>query len=425
MISVKQKPVFHKIVISISVVLVLLSGRLPGYSQPVPGDVFKEFTFIPEYGHFGELDPESKRAFTEDYWINKPRMVIKTLDVELDHSIKAEMSIEYWGGHTGTSQQKFKINGNDWIYIPQPENTPTDPHCYFRTLLGNTSVPVPLEHLKDGKNEVQFTCGPQICYNFNFGFYWIYSFTIRVYYDPSVKHAEGIIISPGEGDILDDYPEIGLKATGGDSAVRNVDFIGYYEDFDWEGNGLFRQWHYQTRYGKKFMHIGSTGKDPYSVKWNTKWLPDQDQPVKIAAVITGENGYSFMTPEVGKVMFRRKDRSVKMYKSSDIPEAFGVRVGRTKYCTIEIDSVLEKAESATLLLSTWSGKCDDGSVHEIRMNGKRISDNFGSFHDYSYDFLSVPLEYIREGRNEISIYSLFEGHALEINWPGPVLLIAF
>jgi hypothetical protein len=59
------------------------------------------------------------------------------------------------------------------------------------------------------------------------------------------------------------------------------------------------------------------------------------------------------------------------------------------------------------------------------INGKRISDNFGRFQDYSYDFLSVPLEYIREGRNEISIYSVFEGHSLEINWPGPVLLIEF
>ena len=414
-----------KIVKATAIGLVFLLCTVPGFSQPESGDVYKEFTFIPEHGHFGELDPDCTREFPEDHWTNRPWMVIKTLDVELEKSIKAEMSIEYWGGHSGTSEQKFKINGNDWIYLPQPENTPTDPHCYFRTLLGNSSVPVPLGNLTDGKNEIQFTCGPQICYNFNWGFYWIYSFTIRVYYDASVPHEEGIIISPGDGGILDDNPEISLDLTEGAESVNQVDYIGYYEDFDWEGNGMFRQWHYQTRHGKKFKHIGSSSKEPYRLTWSTKWLPDQDQPIKIAAIITDNKGYSYMTPEVGNLMFRREDRSVKMYKSGDVPEAFAVRVGRKKACSIVIDSDLKDAETACLLLSTWSGKSDDGSVHEIMMNGRRISDNFGRFQNYSFDFLSVPLDYLREGSNEISIYSVFEGHSLEINWPGPVLLIEF
>jgi hypothetical protein len=414
-----------KIVKATAIGLVFLLCTVPGFSQPESGDVYKEFTFIPEHGHFGELDPDCTREFPEDHWTNRPWMVIKTLDVELKKSIKAEMSIEYWGGHSGTSEQKFKINGNDWIYLPQPENTPTDPQCYFRTLLGNSSVAVPLEHLTEGKNDVQFTCGPQICYNFNWGFYWIYSFTIRVYYDPSVKHTEGIILPPGDDGVLEDHPEIAMELTEGDKSEHHVDFIGYYEDFDWEGNGLFRQWHYQTRQGKKVKHIGTSSKEPFKVTWNTKWLPDQDQPVRIAAVITNNKGYSYMTPEVGDLMFQRKERKVKMYKSLDVPEAFAVRVGRRKACSIVIDDDLEDAQTACLLLSTWSGKSDDGSIHEIIINGKRISDNFGRFQDYSYDFLSVPLEYIREGRNEISIYSVFEGHSLEINWPGPVLLIEF
>lgn len=84
--------------------MVLLSGTFSGFSQPVPGDVYKEFTFIPEYGHFGELDPDCTREFPEDHWTNTPWMVIKTLDVALEKSIKAELSIEYWGGHIGTSQ---------------------------------------------------------------------------------------------------------------------------------------------------------------------------------------------------------------------------------------------------------------------------------------------------------------------------------
>jgi hypothetical protein len=415
----------QKFIRAVSIGTVFLSCIVSGDCQPATGDVFKDFTFIPEYGHFGELDPDCSRDFTEESWINKPRMVIKTLEASLENSIKAEMSVEYWGGHIGTSQQKFRINGNDWIFLPQPENTPTNPLCYHRTLLGNTSVPVPLEHLADGKNEVQFTCGPQVCYNFNFGFYWIYSFTLRIYYDPSLPHAEGYISSPGAGSILDDYPEIAFENTGDDDSVQCIDFIGYYEDFDWEGNGVFTQWHYQTRYGEKYRHIGSTGSKPYKVTWNTAWLPDQEQPLKLAAIITDQNGVSYMTPEVTGVMLRRTDRRVKMYRSLDVPEAFAVRVGRIKTCSIFVGDDLEHAESACLLLSTWSGKCDDGSVHEVMINGKRVSDNFGRFHDYSYDLLSVPLAYITKVMNVISIHSLFEGHALEVNWPGPVLLVEF
>ena len=405
--------------------ILILSHIIHIKCQPAPGDVFREITFISEYGHFGELDPECTREFTEDMWINKPRMVIKELDVELGNPIRAEMSIEYWGGHIGTSEQKFMINGNDWIYLPQPENTPTNPLCYHRTLLGNSSVPVPLEHLKDGTNEIQFTCGPQICYNFNFGFYWIYSFTLRLYYDTSISHPDGKITLPGDEIVFNDFPEISLELTEEQNVVKKVEYIGFYEDFDWEGNGLFLQWHYQTRNGKLFKHIGSSSKKPYAVTWNTKWLPDQENPIKIAAIITNDAGLSYMTPGIGKISFDRKERSVKMYKSNDIPEAFAVRIGRQKMCTIDIDDDIEDAKSACLLLSTWSGKCDDGSIHEIMINGKRISDNFGRFHDVSFDYLSVPVDWINRGVNEITIHSLFDGHALEVNWPGPVLLIEF
>jgi hypothetical protein len=414
-----------KIIRGILTGTLLLSAIVSGYGQPAPGEVFREFTFIPEHGHFGELDPACTREFTEEQWIRKPRMVMKSLDVALDHADKAEMSIEFWGGHIGTSQQQFRINQHDWMALPQPENTPTSPLCYHRTLLGNTSVKVPLEHLKNGMNVVQFTCGPQVCYNFNFGFYWIYSFTIRVYYDPSVQHTEGMITSPGAGDTLHDDPVIMLETGADDQSVKCIDFIGYYEDFDWEGNGVFRQWHYQTRYGEKYKHLGSVSRKPYEVTWNTRWLPDQGQPVTVAAIITDQNGVSYMTPEVTGIRFSRKDRRVVMYPSQDVPEAFGVRVGRRKTCSILVDDDLDHAESACILVSTWSGKCDDGSIHEIMINGKRVSDNFGRFHDYSFDYLSVPVTYISKGMNEISIHSRFEGHALEINWPGPVLLIEF
>ena len=29
-----------------------------------------------------------------------------------------------------------------------------------------------------------------------------------------------------------------------------MDFVGEYEDFNWEGDGVYRQWHYITERGK-------------------------------------------------------------------------------------------------------------------------------------------------------------------------------
>jgi len=409
----------------VCVLVLLLAGT--AFSQPGPGDVFREFTFVPAGGQFSELDPNCTRDFSQEHtWgKDKPRMVPKEIVIDLKGATKAEMCVEYWGGHSGTSEQKFKVNGNNWIYIPQPKNTPTTPNCYYRTLLGNEAVPIPLEHLKDGKNIVQFFAGPQICYNFNFGFYWIYSFTVRVYYDSSRPHPTGKIITPASGAVLGDKPLITAAASSSNSSVKSVDFIGCYEDFNWEGNGIYRQWHYQTRHGVINKHIGTTTNTPYTVTWDNTWVPDQDQPIKIMAKITDENGISYMTPVIENISLIHPDRDIKMYKPFDVPEVFGVRVKRTQSCKIKIDDEPKFAKSAKMLLSTWSAATDDGSVHKIMINGKDLADNFGVLHNYSFDYLDVPLEYLKKGVNEVSIYSQFEGHALEINWPGPVLLIEY
>jgi hypothetical protein len=77
------------------------------------------------------------------------------------------------------------------------------------------------------------------------------------------------------------------------------------------------------------------------------------------------------------------------------------------------------------VLSTWSANVDDDSVHELRWNGERLANRFGAFHNYSFDKLDVPLSRLRPGTNEISLFSTFKGHSLEVNWPGPVLLVEF
>jgi hypothetical protein len=404
--------------------LVLLGGR-SCWGQPEPGDIFREFTF--SYGKsqgtfFSELDPNCPRKADPSFGMrDKPHQVRKEIEVDLSKAIRAEMSVEYWGGHIGTSGQKFRVNGHDWIEVPQPTGVPANPSCYYRTLLGNNAMSIPLEHLCQGKNVVQFTAGPQIRYNFNWGFYWIYDFTIRVYYDASKPHPTGRITAPAAGEVLGDRPAVSAEATSSDRVVQQVDFIGFYEDFNWCGDGQFRKWQYQTEHGVRKHHIGTATHAPFRVVWENEWVPDQERPMRIAAIVTDANGMSFMTPAVENLGLKRASRSVKMYRATEVPEAFGVRVKKRMTCKIPLPDSLEGATTARLLLSSWSAAHAD----EIGWNDRKLVDRVGVVHNYSFDAIAVPLDLLHKGDNVFYMYSATTEHAAEVNWPGPVLLVEF
>src|SRR5512143_1084406 len=150
----------------------LLIAALPAAAEPRPGDIYREFHYT---NRFGEIHPEATREGVDH--MKAAAMAPRGIEVpSLGGVVKAEVSVEYWGGHIGTSDQKFRINGNPWHLIPQPQGTPETPQCYYRTMLGSATTEIPLAELKAGRNEFNFTAGPQVCYSFNWGFYWVYSF---------------------------------------------------------------------------------------------------------------------------------------------------------------------------------------------------------------------------------------------------------
>jgi hypothetical protein len=114
--------------------------------------------------------------------------------------------------------------------------------------------------------------------------------------------------------------------------------------------------------------------------------------------IMDKNGVCYMTQAIEGLILKREKRSVKIYKAYDIPESFSCRIGQKKTYKIDIDQDILNASQAKMVISTCSGKSSDGSVHEILLNGKRISDNFGRFHNYSYDMLSVPIEMLQKAQ---------------------------
>lgn len=384
-------------------------------AEPKPGDVFREFSYT---HRFSELDLNSRREGLEK--LRAGSVVARQLEIpDLRSALRAEVVVEYWGGHIGTSSQQLRVNGGEWMDIPQPVGTPTSPHCYYRTL-SRATVQLPLNQLRTGSNWFQFRAGPQICYGFDWGFYWIYGFTVRVYYDPSRAHPRGEIIYPYDGAVVSDSPRFVVRAEGAEAAIASVEFLGRYEDFNWEGDGVWRQWHYRLERGRLRNHIGTAVSPPYVVRWDTTWVPDQQEPVEIAARITDTLGMTYLTAPVS-VRLVRPNRSVKMFKPVGVPENFGVRKGRRMTCGIPVEGDLANIRQARLLLSSWS------AAHEgvIELNGTPVTRRFGVIHNYSFDSIPVPARLIRNGVNEFAIVSATNEHAAEVNWPGPVLLVEY
>ncbi len=414
---------------NLAALVIVASAALPAAGQ----EVFREVTYTygaPPTTHFAELDPDTKRVFTGEHagMARMKRHVPKPLALDLAAATRAELSVEYWGGHIGTAGQRFRVNDHGWIDLPQPSGTPTEPQRYYRTLHGNNAAPFPLAQLRDGENVFRFTAGQQIAFRNDWGFYWIYDFTARVYYDAANKpHPTGEIIVPQPGATFDDVLRLEVNASSPNGPIVRVEFIGEYDDFDWDGDGVWREWQYSTHHGVLRHHLGTVASPPWRLKSDVRWMPDQPQPIRVRARITDTKGITYLTPPVENVIQQRTHRGVRLIKPTLVPERWASRAGKeSAKGTIEVSAVdLAGATFARLVVSTWSGDVEDTSTHELRLNGERLASRFGEFHNYDHDAVEVPLARLKTGTNELSLFSTFQGHMFEINWPGPALLIEY
>jgi hypothetical protein len=90
-------------------------------------------------------------------------------------------------------------------------------------------------------------------------------------------------------------------------------------------------------------------------------------------------------------------------------------------CEIDLPVDPTKATAARLFLSTWAG----GHADSISLNDRQITERVGRNDFYSYDSIEIEPSILRQGINRFSILSHTVHHSAEINWPGPVLMLAF
>jgi hypothetical protein len=247
----------------------------------------------------------------------------------------------------------------------------------------------------------------------------LYGVTFRLYYDNSRPHPTGTITKPSGGSTISESPVLEAKAKG-PHPIKQVDFIGFYEDFNWEGDGNYRQWHYRYLYNEIKNHIGTATNKPYKVTWDNSWIPTQDRPIKIMARIVDTAGMCYMTSAVENINLVR-NKTVRMYKPYYVPKGWSTRVGNTDKCKTDVNDDLSKTAAAKIIMSTWNGVAAD----EIGINDKKVVTRIGKNHDLSYDEFEVPLNLIRPGTNTLYTHSPTTHHGIEVQWPGMVLMVKY
>ena len=418
-----MRPIFS--VIAIASIASLCITTPFAAADPQPGDIFREYVWTGPWGNASGwqrvTDPETPRSDAQRFLPNRLNQI--GLD-DFAGAIRAEVYIEQWGGHAGTSNKRLRINGHDWIEIPVPAAIPgeaglnscAEGYQYFTY----PSVAIPLAQLQAGDNTFEFTSGRQVCFDFGWGQWGVYGVTFRLYYDETKPHANGRIAAPASHSTFGDSLQIQLAST--DASIAQVDFIGRYHDFDFEGNGQYRQWHYNYRYGKIARHLGSITAAPFALTWRTDWVPDQDQPLQLVARILDTNGVYYMTEAVDDLTLTRPDRAVVLYQPFDVPGQWQTRsTTGYQHNKIFIPHDLDRASAAQLILATWSG----GHADSIGINDRQVVPRVGWTHDYSYDEVAVPLDLLRPGTNELFTAARTSHHGIEVLWPGIALKVQY
>ncbi|HSQ75196.1 MAG TPA: fibronectin type III domain-containing protein, partial [Bacteroidota bacterium] len=413
---------------------------------PQPGDVYREYSRVmqPNDGEFWRVTDPNVNTTTYPAaaaFLPNPTILIPVSD--LAGATRAEATITMWGGHISTYGKKVRFNGNAWINLPELDTTNGIPagHEGFNYIYQSmVTVPVPLSNLVEGTNAFEGTNAGQMSGPVGYGFGWgqhgWYGMMIRVYYSSGKTHATGQITSPAQGGTMNDNPTITLSTSG---SVDRVDVLAYYNGYDTDGDGKYAEYHHDyhllntdTQMGIR-NHVGTVTSSPFSVVWDTKWVPDQAAgSVKLLARIRNTDGVWYVSPEVTSLSLTRTGKSVRIYKPLDTPERAWAR-GDLDPARIHVNipdgTNLSDATDAVYHHRSWNGLDnvrEPGESHYRRLNSWDDPDEYGGNHYFSYDLRSVPTSQLRTGSNEFAFWSqTVAHHGMEVLWPGPALQVEY
>ena len=299
--------------------LFLLFCTFHATSQPNPGELFREYTWLPEMvseqGKFlrvgGKLDYIQNPAH---YPVDRHFDGYIPLEkfVDLQFASKAEVLVEKIASHDDTRGLRISWNGNPFHTFPVSDSIPSPESAYMHHT--NPVVEIPLDELSNGM-ENAFRLEVDTAQRWGWPQHLIYAVMLRVYYSTDSLNE----FTMHQIEIQDSNAvSVKLALTGHDGPIRKTDYLGYYTGLNFEGDGKYRQWHYRFLRGEIQHHLGSTTTYPYTYNWDTGWVPDQTEEIRLAARITFHNGLIYFT-EARKITLPARPFHVYLAKPYDQP----------------------------------------------------------------------------------------------------------
>jgi hypothetical protein len=334
----------------------------------------------------------------------------------------AGLYMEIWGGHPGTANKRVTPNGR--ATYPIPEVGTASGHCThqypFITLKPADLVP--------GFNAFQFAADQGSAF---WGHFIVDEACVRCELPPSHPDLERLGMTRLAAEVFPKQAssgegfELQLKTAGLDeAAVARVDYQGFNDGYDENGDTLSRGWHGFTTFRKPVAYLGSAAQPPFRLRWETSMLPAQDG-MKVRAFIRFREhpGLVYETAAAeGLATPDRGQHSVRFFGLATRPTAFWSRANREMRATIEFDADPARIERAELHVVVWDG--GKGSINNcFKFNGYPVDVAGDGRHDTIYTVAPLAPSMLRRGVNEIVLLSDTDHHGIEVLEPGPAVAV--
>lgn len=352
-------------------------------------------------------------------------LMLVSINEDLFNLKAAQLYLEMWGGHPGTSSKRFLPNGKEFYHVP--EVGAAAGHCTYSYPV----IPVKVNHLVTGTNAFQFACDRGSSF---WGHFIIDNAAIRCFLKPgqpdlvkaNLKGFSANVKLHNPSNVLQDITGVSISYPAKfEKSIVSVDYFGRYFGFDDDGDGHENDWHGFTHKKRYRNHIGSASKPPFSVKWNTSMVPSQSGPMAIRAVVHFKGGFHYLTDTLDDLTFPAKRTQIKMYKCSSMPVPFWSRDSKENKAVIELPKDISSIQCARLMIKIWDG--GEGKVKEpFKINGHSYPiTSRRAVHDVVFTIAEVNPEYLKPGKNQINLLSDTEHHGIEVLLPGPVLIARY
>lgn len=385
----------------------------------------KEFTWTPSMvsddGKFLRVGGKLDYAINPDHFppsAHKDGWITLSKNIDLDQAVSAELIVERVQSHGGTTGLQVCLDGERWHSVPNPSRIPGDARNYM--FHHNARIPIDLSELNS--DSIRFKFKVDSIHPWNWSQNLVYGVVLQIRYAKTMQALPTVTLESGKD--LTDQVILQLDQAN-DPLIKKVDYLGFYEDADLSGDGIFSRWQYYYHRGELAGHIGSSTTAPFRVKWDTRWIPDQQAPIRIKARLTFADGTIIWTEEISDLELSRS-YAVKLIKPFGVPENWVTRESDfTEMLQIDAD---EKPIDALLIWRSWSPCYDTG----ILINNKKVEMQKGEWpcYDYALHQQKIAPELLRNGLNTLTTLKtpLYNGqmvHGMEVQWPGIMLKVKY